>query len=88
MDDVVFDEKTNSFVCSSCFNESHVEDVTGDPIVDDAIKSVSDLKNRLVKYFCVSCRYHFVRSKKNVSLCPYCGSNNLEILDGSANSFL
>ena len=91
MEDVVFDDVRSAYVCEACFASTHKKpkSFSRSPLVDEAIKSVSDLKNSLVKYTCSNCKYHFARQKdKTISVCPYCGSNKLEILNSSASSII
>ncbi len=91
MDSVVFDDVRNAFVCEACFSATHSapKSSSRSPVVDEAVKSVDSLKDSLVKYTCVKCRYHFARRRdKSVGVCPYCGFEKLEVLDSSASKIL
>ncbi|MCC7574683.1 hypothetical protein KO361_03775 [Candidatus Woesearchaeota archaeon] len=88
MDRVRFDEVRKLYVCDNCFNSNHGFDERNS-FVGEAERSVKSLKDSLVKYTCVKCRYHFVRQKnKEISSCPYCGSDKLEILDTGASKII
>lgn len=90
MDQIKFDDVRTAYVCEACFASSHKSDTENEnPLISDAIRSVDSLKNGLVKYTCRKCRYHFARQKdKEISVCPYCGSNNLEVLSKDANKII
>lgn len=92
MEQVKFDDVRKAYVCEVCFNATHggVKDVR--PVradIDDAQRKVNSLKANLVKYTCQKCKYHFARQKnKEISVCPYCGSNKLEVLSKDANKII
>lgn len=90
MEQIKYDDVRNAYVCDICFNATHKEKpIIKDPFVNETVKSISSLKEGLIKYNCTKCNYHFARQKgKTISKCPYCGSNNLETLSTSANSLL
>ena len=90
MDQIKFDDVRTAYVCESCFASTHkVSNETKNPLVDDALRSVDSLKRDLIKYTCRRCKYHFARQKgKEISVCPYCGSNNLDLLSKDASKLI
>ena len=88
MDRVRFDDVRKLYVCDNCFNSSHKFDERSS-FVGEAERSVNSLKNSLVKYTCSKCKYHFARQKgKEISACPYCGSQKLDVLVKDANKII
>ena len=91
MDQVKFDDVRKAYVCESCFAMTHksLKTSSRSPLVDEAVKSVDSLKNSLIKYTCGKCNYHFTRQKgKEISVCPYCGSQKLDVLVKDANKII
>ena len=91
MEQVKFDDVRKAYVCEGCFALSHrvEKSFSRDPLVDDAVRSVASLKSNMIKYTCRKCKYHFARSVgKEISVCPYCGSSSLDVLNNSANKII
>ena len=91
LEEIKFDDINKAYVCESCFDASHrvSKPSSRSPVVDEALKGVDSLKDSLIKYTCKKCNYHFARRKdKEVGVCPYCGSDKLEILSKDASSIV
>ena len=90
MEQVKFDDIRKAYVCEACFDSSHKSSVSSkNPFVVEAERGIDSLKSSMVKYSCRKCKYHFAREAgKNISVCPYCGSNNLDVLTGGANKII
>ena len=92
LDQVKFDEIRKAYVCVSCYNATHPVKQSGlvrNHKTESEVKNVDTFKASLVKYSCNKCKFHFSRARdKSVKSCPYCGSNDLDILDSSSSSIV
>jgi Zn finger protein HypA/HybF involved in hydrogenase expression len=90
MDQVKFDDIRKAYVCEACFASSHKSSTSSkNPFVVEAERGIDSLKKGLIKYSCRKCRYHFVREAgKSISVCPYCGSHDLDVLTGGASKII
>jgi len=93
MDQVKFDETRRSYVCITCFNSTHktMPEIrrTNPSSLKTEAENLKSVKDSMVKYSCLGCKYHFSRKKdKQVASCPYCGSKKLQTLGDTANQIL
>jgi protein-arginine kinase activator protein McsA len=101
IDQLQFDSKTKTYVCSSC----HAKNNPSLAPISKTVKPTASVTNTagaakptifgkpakevLVKYACPNCKFRFSRKReKEVSSCPYCGGNKVEEVTNDAQKIL